>query len=44
MWCLLLVARVGKARGNADLSPFLFQWTGIYGLNEAQIMKELGLG
>jgi hypothetical protein len=43
MWCLLLVARVGKARGNADLSPFLFQWTGIYGLTEAQIMSELGL-
>ncbi|WP_028967918.1 hypothetical protein [Sphingomonas phyllosphaerae] len=43
MWCLLLVARVGKARGNADLSPFLFHWTGIYGLTEAQILSELGL-
>ena len=43
MWCLLLVARVGKARGNADLSAFLFHWTGIYGLTEAQLMSELGL-
>lgn len=43
MWCLLLVARVGKARGNADLSAFLFYWTGIYGLTEAQLMSELGL-
>ena len=24
MWCLLFVARVGKARGNADTSAFLF--------------------
>lgn len=43
MWCLLLVARVGKARGNADVSGFLFNWTGIYGLTEAQILNELGL-
>ena len=43
MWCLLLVARIGKARGNADLSPFLFQWTGIYGLTEVQLMSELGI-
>lgn len=43
MWCLLLVARVGKARGDADLSPFLFHWTGIYGLTEDQILGELGL-
>lgn len=43
MWCLLLVARVGKARGNADLSPFLFHWSGIYGLTEGQILGELGL-
>lgn len=44
MWCLLLVARVGKARGSSDLSAFLFHWTGIYGLTETQIMTELGLG
>ena len=43
MWCLLFVARVAKARGNADASPFLFHWTGIHGLTEAQIMAELGL-
>lgn len=43
MWCLLFVARVAKARGNADASPFLFHWTGHYGLTEAQIMGELGL-
>lgn len=43
MWCLLLVARVGRARGNADVSAFLFQWTGFYGLTETQIMKELDL-
>ncbi|MEG3162740.1 hypothetical protein U1763_19745 [Sphingomonas sp. LB2R24] len=43
MWCLLLVARVGKARGATDLSGFLFQWTGLYGLSETQILGELGL-
>lgn len=43
MWCLLFVARVAKARGNADASAILFHWTGIYGLTEAQIMAELGL-
>lgn len=43
MWCLLLVGRIGKARGNADLSAFLFHWTGIHGLTEAQLMSELGL-
>ncbi|PZR51473.1 MAG: hypothetical protein DI537_56405, partial [Stutzerimonas stutzeri] len=43
MWCLLLVARIGKARGNADLSSFLFRWTGIYGLTEVQLMSELGI-
>lgn len=43
MWCLLFVARVGKARGNADTSAFLFHWTGNYGLTEAQIMSGLGL-
>ncbi|MCR5870904.1 MULTISPECIES: hypothetical protein [unclassified Sphingomonas] len=43
MWCLLIVARVGKARGSADLSGFLFHWTGIYGLTEAHILNELGL-
>lgn len=42
MWCLLLVARVGKARGNPDLSTFLFHWTGIYGLTEGAIMRGLG--
>lgn len=43
MWCLLLVARTGKARGNGDLSGFLFHWTGIHGLTELQLMSELGL-
>lgn len=43
MWCLLLVGRIGKARGNADLSAFLFHWTGIHGLTEAKLMSELGL-
>lgn len=38
-----LVARIGKARGNADLSAFLFQWTGIYGLTEPQLMSELDI-
>jgi hypothetical protein len=43
MWCLLLVARIGKASGNADLSSFLYRWTGIYGLTEVQLMSELGI-
>lgn len=43
LWCLLLVARVGRSRGNPDVSGFLFHWTGTYGLSEQEIMGELGL-
>jgi len=43
MWCMLLVARVGRARGNKDVAGFLFHWTGIYGLSEQQILSELQL-
>ena len=43
MWCLLFVARVGRSRGNQDVSGFLFHWTGIFGLSEQQMVSELGL-
>lgn len=43
MWCLLLVARIGKSVGNTDVGAFMFHLTGLYGLSERQIMAELGL-
>lgn len=43
MWCLLLVARIGRSRGIPDVSGFVFHWTGIFGLSEQQIMSELGI-
>lgn len=43
LWCLLVVARVGQARGNADVSGTLFHWTGNYGLTLAALLDALGL-
>lgn len=43
LWCLLLVARIGRSRGESDASGFLFHWTGNFGLSERQIRSDLGL-
>lgn len=40
--CLLVVARVGQARGHAEVSGFLFHWTGNYGLTLDAILNQLG--
>lgn len=40
--CLLVVARVGQARGHAEVSGFLFHWTGNYGLTLDAILDQLG--
>jgi hypothetical protein len=44
LWCLLLVARIGEARGEADASGFLFHWTDNYGLTLQNILNDLDLG
>jgi hypothetical protein len=43
LWCLLLIARVGRSRGHADASGFLFHWAGVYGSSEQHIREELRL-
>lgn len=43
LWCLLVVARVGQARGNQDLSGFMFHWTANYGLTLEAVLQGLGL-
>ncbi len=40
--CLLVVARVGQARGHAEVSGFMFHWTGNYGLTLEAILDQLG--
>lgn len=42
-WCLLVVARIAEARGNSDVSGFMFHWTGNYGLTLRMILQQLGL-
>ena len=41
LWCLLVVARAGQARGHEELSGFLFHWTGNYGLTLDAILAQL---
>lgn len=43
LWCVLLVARVGQAAGNTDISGFCHFWAAVYGLKEDWLLKELGL-
>lgn len=42
-WCLLVVARIGQVRGDADLNGFMFHWTGIYGFSLSKLLKVLGV-
>ena len=42
-WCLLVIARIGQARGSQDVSGFMFHWTGMYGLTLPMILGKLGL-
>lgn len=44
-WCLLLIARIGKARGNNEegVGAFCFQWAGMYGLRESWLLTQLNL-
>lgn len=42
-WCLLVVARIAAARGNDDVTGFMFHWTGNYGLTLPMILRELRL-
>lgn len=41
MWCLLVVARIGEAAGNADSSAFVLYWTGNHNLSLSDILGEL---
>lgn len=43
MWCLLLIARVGRSRGNSDVTAFIYRWAGIGNLGEREIMNYLGV-
>jgi hypothetical protein len=43
LWCLLLVARVGRAAGNTQIGGFCFYWAGAYGLTERAILDGLGI-
>ena len=42
-WCLLMLARIGEARENADVSGFMFHWTQCYNVTLSGILGELGL-
>ena len=42
-WCLLFVARIAQSLGAADVSAFLFHWTGNYGLTLPTILSNLRL-
>ncbi|QIJ40199.1 hypothetical protein [Rhizobium leguminosarum] len=43
LWCRLVVARIGQAAGNDDVHPFLFHWTGAYGMRSSDILDGLGI-
>ncbi|MEN3974599.1 hypothetical protein [Emcibacter sp. SYSU 3D8] len=44
MWCVLLVAQIGRSGGSHDFAGFLFHWTGFYGFTEQVVLTSLGLG
>ena len=43
LWCLLLVARVGRAAGNVHVEEFCFHWAGAYGVTEDALVERLGI-
>ncbi len=43
LWCLLMIARIAVARGDEEVSDFMFHWTANYGLTLPAILQELGL-